>query len=253
MSIIAGALSQLEHPKALWLIPVLMALAFWLLRKDFVKLAEDFSTRQKRKRQQIVMLFTRALIIIVLVLAIASPFTERTTTVQGDPFLKILVDNSQSMSIYASDEESGMLKLADTLKATLEQAISVEVHTIASGIVSIIGDGILNSIRDSDNVLLITDGNANTGASLADVALFAAGHNITFNALALTPRKDDAWVSIEGPEKTVANIDNTFTITTGWASRQKNQLRLVVTVDGKQALDTTDTESMHTLTKRFAE
>lgn len=239
-------LNHVEHPKYLWAIPFLIIVVFWLLRRDFVKLAEDMVARRARRRQQWVMLFTRSLIIAALTLALASPFLERTKTVEGDPFLKILVDHSQSMGIYSDD-------VAETLKAKLEQVINVELHSIASGPTSNIGDGILNAVKDGDNVVLVTDGQVTNGASLGDVALFAASHNITFNAIDLRPKDDDAWILVSGPEKTVANVDNTFTISTGWASGEKKDVHVTIKVDGKIALDVTSAERTHLITQKFEE
>jgi len=238
--------NNLEMPRILWLIPILILITFWLLRRDFVKLAEDSNTRARRRAQQWVILFFRSIIIALLVLALASPYVERQKTVNTDPYLKILYDASTSMSVYPE-------KLADNIKAQLENAVDVELHTIASGGTSAIGDGILNSVRDGDTVLLITDGHANTGASLGDVGLFAASHNITFNALLVKPQNDDAWVSIEGPDKTVANVDNTFQINTGWASGENRNIRLVVSIDGSEVLNTDDAENIHTFTRQLGE
>ncbi|HSU73167.1 MAG TPA: VWA domain-containing protein [Candidatus Binatia bacterium] len=237
---------HLEHPRLLLLVPILILLTFWLLRRDFVRLAEDPSMRRMRRRQQWMMLLTRTLIITALVLALASPYVERQKNVNTDPYLKILYDSSQSMSVYPE-------KLADNLKAQLEGAIDVELHNIAAGATSAIGDGILNAIKDGDNVVLVTDGQANTGSSLGDVALFAANHNITFNAVTLHPQQDDAWVLVNGPDKTVANVDNTFQVNTGWASGEHNGITLTVTVDGTQVLDTNDGEQTHTFSRSFNE
>jgi hypothetical protein len=241
----AAYYQHLDYPRLVWLIPILVLFTFWLLRRDFVRLAEDQGTRRMRRRQQWMMLVTRTIILALLILALASPYVERQKTVNSDPYLKILYDSSKSMSVYPE-------KLADNLKAQLESAIDVELHPIATGETSVIGDGILNSIKDGDNVVLITDGQATNGASLGDVALFAATHNITFNAVDLTPQSDDAWVTITGPDKTVANVDNTFQVNTGWASGSK-PLHLVVSVDGTNALDTTDTDKIHVITRQFTE
>ena len=237
-------LQHVDNPKLLWIIPVLIIIAIFFITRDFVKLAEDNVTKRARRRQQWVMIFTRSLIIAALVLALASPFVERTKTVSADPFLKILVDSSDSMKVYPD--------VAENLRAQLQQTINAETHNIASGASSPIGDGILNNVKEGDNVILVTDGRANIGANLGDVALFGAGHNITFNALDFSPENDDAFVMISGPEKTVSKVDNTYTVITGWAGAPKN-LHVTVIVDGKVVLDETDNSKMHTFTEQFSE
>ncbi|MBI4150798.1 hypothetical protein HY492_01605, partial [Candidatus Woesearchaeota archaeon] len=238
-------LGHVEHPKWLIAIPFLLVIMFLILRRDFVKLAEDKFTKAMRRRQQFVILILRSLAIIVLVLALSSPFAERQKTIEGDPSLKILVDHSGSMSVFPDD-------IGDNLKARLEQVINVEQHSIASGMSSSLGDGILNNIRDGENVVLVTDGQANLGASLGDVGLFASTHGITFNAIKLNPTSDDAWVQIDGPDKTVANVDNTFTVTVGWASKTQKAVSATVLVDGRAALDISEPGTF-TLTEKFGE
>ena len=238
--------THIEHPAYLWLVPILIIFIFWLTRHDFVKLAEDRATKASRKRIQWVMIFFRSLAIAALVFALASPFLERTKTITADPFMKILVDSSESMDVY--DEDTG-----DNLRARLEQAINAETHMIASGSTSAIGDGILNNIKEGDNIILVTDGRANIGASLGDVALFGAAHNVTFNALNLVPNTDDAYVEVFGPSKTVSNVDNTFSVSTGWASGERKNVHLVVTVDGDTVLDVSDSDKTHTFTRNFQE
>ncbi len=241
----ATFLAHVEKPAWLVAIPILIFLLFLILRHDFVKLAEDRATKWMRRRQQIAILLFRSLAIIALVLAIASPFMERQRTVSGDPFLKILADNSQSMNLYPSNT-------ADNLKARLEQAINVEMHSIASGTSSPLGDSILNTVREGDNVVLVTDGQATSGASLGDVALFAVTHNITFNAITLVTNDDDGWIKIDGPDKTVANVDNTFTVTVAWASKAKKPISASLLIDGKLKQEFTE-PGVYTITEKFSE
>lgn len=242
----ATAQAHLDHAGYLYFIPFAIVLIIWLVRHDFVKLAEDRDTKAHRKRQQWVILFFRSLAVIALFIALASPFVERPHTVNDDPSLNILVDHSQSMSVYPDD-------VAESLKAKLEGAVNVELQTIASGRLSPIGDGILNGVHDGDTVVLVTDGQANLGASLGDVALFASAHNITFNAIDLVPKADDAFVMMDGPDKTVENVDTSITVTSGWSTSDAKPLHLSVLVDGRVVLDTTDVQSSHVITQKFGQ
>ncbi|MEK6849869.1 MAG: BatA domain-containing protein, partial [Nanoarchaeota archaeon] len=240
------AQAHLDNAGYLALIPILLVLLFWLVRHDFVKLAEDRESKAKRRRQQHVILALRSIVIIALVIALASPFIERQMTVNGDPSLNILVDHSDSMSVFPDD-------IGESLKSKLEGAIDVELQSIASGRLSPIGDGILNGVREGDTAVLVTDGQANLGASLGDVALFAISHNITFNAIQLVPKTDDAWVAIEGPDKTVENVETTLVVKSGWASKDTKMLHLTVLVDGKTVFDDTDIQTEHIITQKFGD
>jgi hypothetical protein len=239
-------INHLDNPIYLWSIPVAIAIMFALIRTNFVKLHEDIAVTRMRKKSQWIMIFSRILVLTLLFTALASPFVEREKQIEGDPFIKILTDSSTSMQVFDQN-------IASELEAKLEQYIQVETRSIATGQSSNIGDGILNNIREGDNVLLITDGQSTLGSEIGDVSIFAAGHNITFNAIDLQTTTDDAYVIVEGPDKTVANVENTFTIRTGWASKQKKNVQLTVTINGKNVLETDDSETIHTVTKEFTE
>lgn len=242
----ATAQAHLDHAGYLYVIPFAVLFIIWLVRHDFVKLAEDRESRAKRVRQQWVILFLRSVAVTALLIALASPFVERPHTVSDDPSLNILVDHSQSMSVYSDD-------IGESLKAKLEGAVQVELQTIASGRLSPIGEGILNGVHDGDTVVLVTDGQANLGAPLGDVALFASAHNITFNAITLEPKTDDAYVLVEGPDKTVENVDTSISVLSGWSTSDAKPLHVTVTIDGAVVLDTTDVERAHVVTRKFGQ
>ncbi len=193
-----------QRPEVLLLIVPLVLLLIYFLKKDFVFIKEDLMMKKKRKRVQNIMIFTRFLIFLSLLTAVASPYFMTEKIIAGDPVLKILVDNSSSMQMLSGFDHS----IIDRLKNKVE----VEVVNIGSKDTSDIGDGILHNIGPYESVLLVSDANANKGASLGDVALFASRLNATINAVSLKPKSDDVGISILGPSKVMGGVETILRI-----------------------------------------
>ncbi len=221
-------LNYFERPLILLLIIPLILLMLYLFKKEFVKLYLGGDYEVKRKKLKWFVLIIRFIILVLVLIAIASPFIQTTKVITGDPKIKIVVDNSTSMELFD-------LGFADNLKKQLENQIPVEVSFIASGEESKIGDGILSNMKKNSNLLLITDGNNNEGVDLGDVAIQANALNSSISALKIIPNKYDASVSVYGSQKTTSGSENTFTVSVQ-QTENKNP-RLVVDVDGNMVID----------------
>jgi uncharacterized membrane protein len=238
------AYNYFEQPFVLLLAIPLVLLALWLLRKDFIKLKEDPDIVKQKKRARRVMVVTRTIIIICLCIALASPYIQHEKIIEGDPFIKLMVDNSTSMELFET--------IAPDLAAKLEKRLTVETKTIATEERSDIGDAILNNLEPGQSVLLVTDGNSNFGADLGDVALFAGKLNATINAIQLTPKENDVGIAILGPSKTMADVDNTFTIVINHVGK-KDPVHVVVTLDGATLLDEITADPVKEITQKLSE
>ncbi len=139
---------------------------------------------------------SRCLIFSILIIAIASPFSLEEKTVQGNPSLTMLVDNSTSFELFEQDIVSG-------LKVSLEKEIPTTLRYIARGEESPIGDSLLNNMGGNDNLLLISDGNNNKGTDLGDVMMLASSLNTTISSLNINPIKTDLVVTIDGPSELI--------------------------------------------------
>ena len=189
------------------IVPVLLFL-FWFTRKTFIKFNNRFELEEylkSKKTDRRVILTLRSLAFIFLMLAIASPFMLESKTVQGDPRLLILSDNSTSMQLYNAN-------IASDLNKKLEGAIRVERRTIANGEHSTIGNGILNNIEGNDNVLVVTDGANNEGKLLGDIMLLASGINSSVSTLKMEPEKNDVGVTIDGPPELIKDTEGDFVV-----------------------------------------
>ncbi|RJQ22780.1 VWA domain-containing protein [Candidatus Woesearchaeota archaeon] len=235
---------HMEYPFALLLIPFAILLAWWLLRRNFIILKEDLDVRLQKKRVRRLLTVTRPILIILLCIALASPFVQREKLIEGDPFIQLLVDNSTSMALFE--------EVSSRLAPALEKKLETEVKVVGTATTSNIGDSVLNHLKPYGSVLLITDGNVNAGASLGDVALFASKINATVNAITLNPIHKDAAVQIFGPAKSLADSDSTFTVFINKVGEIPS-VRLTVTLDGETIYDQVTSENAYQFTRKLAE
>ncbi|MBD3361550.1 VWA domain-containing protein [Candidatus Woesearchaeota archaeon] len=218
------AYTYLENPYVLLLIIPILIVLFFIMRRDFVKIKQDPETVRKKHRLRSIMFITRSLMALLILIALASPFYDAHKTIEGDPYIKILVDNSSSMQLYES--------FAYDLAQKLERKMPVEVYSFGSAEHSDVGDAILANLKPRDSIILVSDGNANAGSSLGDVGLFAAQLNSTINAVKLNSIKDDAGVVVLGPAKTQEGVPNTFTVFVSEVGNPNYELE--VTLDGQR-------------------
>ena len=194
------------HQEYFFFWPVILIILVLLIRKRFVNLKNyNPDTIRVKKIMKMVVFVSRLAIFSLLLIALAGPFQETRTKIQGNLKLTILYDNSTSMDIFERNE---IPKMMDELKKELP----IQMRTIANGLKSPIGDGVLGALEQDSNVLLISDGNANEGVSMADLGIFAASMNSTISTIMLDPIKKDVGVAVYGPTKTVTNAENNFLI-----------------------------------------
>jgi len=189
------------------IVPFLLFL-FWFGRKTFVKFGNRLeleSYLKLKKTDRKIVLALRSVAFVFLLMAIASPFVLESKTVQGDPRLTILVDNSSSMALYNPE-------IAYDLHKKLEGAVPVNIRTIANGEHSAIGNGILNNIEGGDNVMVVTDGVNNEGKLLGDIMLFASNINSSVSTLKMESAKSDVGITIDGPPELIKDTEGDFVV-----------------------------------------
>jgi uncharacterized membrane protein len=243
-SFVKLAYNYFEHPFVVLLAIPLIILSFWLIKKEFIKLKEDPDVVKQKRMARKVMRVTRTLIILFLCIALASPYIQHEKIIEGDPFIKLLVDNSTSMNLFE--------QVAPELTEALEKRLNVESKTIATGERSELGDAILSNLEPGQSILLVTDGNSNYGANLGDVALFAGKLNATINAISLTAKEKDVGVTILGPSKTMADVENTFTVVINQVGG-KDPVHVQITMDGETLIDETTADPVKEITRKLPE
>ncbi len=227
---------KLLYPMALVIAPAFIIIMIILLKRTFIKFKdrrseeEWYSMESSRNKLNAWTGIMRAIAVCLLVIAIASPYALKQITIPGDQKITILSDESESFQIFDRT-------IAQRLRDQLNEYFPANLRTIATGEKSAIGDGILSAVRGNDNILLVSDGNVNTGRELGSVALYAASVNSTINAVNLVPLKKDLSLKVSGPRKTVADVDNKFTAEIGNPSNLN--YRLIVEIDGRVEVDET--------------
>jgi uncharacterized membrane protein len=216
--------TEFLYPALLFLgIPLLLFL-LWLTRSSFVPdnpRFDDAAGIRRRSKLRWTVFFLRTLAIMCLLVAIATPLVRHSTIRAGDTHITILIDNSTSMNLMNTD-------FVDSFVSDLRQQVPVTVRTIAPGDQSAIGEGILSYMRPNENILLITDGNSNTGPSLGEVVAFASQTNTTVSALQLEARAEDAAVTVQGPPKVISGTNATFSITVTRTEDQEVDLKVLI-------------------------
>ena len=197
-------------------IPLVIALIFLIKR--------SFGFNNELDSLQKIVILTRIVIVVLLVVALAGPFSFSTKIEQGKPSVILLADNSESMRVFDQ-------RILTELKEDLDRKMPVEFKTIATGNNSAIGDGILFNIKGNDNLLIVSDGNSNKGRDIGDVILLASSLNATINTVEMEPQHNDFSLEIKGPGKVVANVPTDFDIIVNKVGTQTDYA-LEVKLDG---------------------
>jgi uncharacterized membrane protein len=187
-------------PEMLYLIIPLIIIMFFILRKKFIKDEQRLFKTKGKKR--LVFVF-RILFFITLLLALSIPYTEITENYSNLTTIKILVDNSESMELFETENLLNEIKNIDVPT----QIINLEMDDYSN-----IGSSILNHIEPNSNILLISDGQNNFGTKLSDVSLFASSINSKIYSVDLKNKERELSIEIIGPNKVVSNVENEFIV-----------------------------------------
>ena len=238
---------QFENPWLLLLTFPALALLFFVIRKDSgLKDIRRRAAFNSGSGYRSLMLLSRSAVFILLIAAMASPFTVTNSLRTGDPSLTVLIDNSTSMEALDLSGVPGLI-------SGLERRIPVKQKSFSGGNVSAIGDALVASVNGGDSVLLVSDGRNNHGRSLADMLVLVSSLNSTINALDLNPGAKDSSVTISGPRITTNAEKNEFKVLVTQVGGS-SEYRLIVYVDDIVVLNSVHSGSnIATVSKKFAE
>lgn len=236
------AYQYFEYPWVILLIVFAIPVLVWMLRKQFIELRDDAGVRASKKKTRKIMMFTRVVMIFLLLVALASPYLETEKIIEGDPFIQVLVDNSTSMSVFQD--------VSSSLVEGLKNRMNTESKVVGEGIVSNIGDSVLQNIEQHGSILLVSDGNVNSGADLGDVALYASKVNATINAINLKAIHDDASVSVISPAKVLEGSETSFSVVLNRVGNIES-VHLTVQLDGETIHNQLTSEPVVSFTRRL--
>lgn len=200
---------SLESPEMLLLIIPVIVAGFYLLRKTKTKLVE-----------------WRVLVSLILVLALASPYTTATRTIsEEDPSIVLIQDQTASMGLFP---EGAGTDLYESLTAHTPTAL-----VQLTGEKTTLGDAVTQYSGLGNQIVLVTDGNSNSGKDLTEALEFAKETNTTVYLVQPELETNDLSVEILGDKKVVVDNQNEFEIVVRQASEQSISYFLEVFVDGK--------------------
>src|SRR3989338_10198261 len=104
--ILRWAYAHMEYPWALAFIIIFIPMLFWILHKEFLILKEPIEVKVQKRKIRKLLYFTRTLLIILLLGAIAAPYIQRQHVIDGDAFIELLIDNSTSMALFQDVSQS---------------------------------------------------------------------------------------------------------------------------------------------------
>ena len=235
---VGGVVVGLETPVALALVPVVVgavwALAYWRAN----------GTASARSRR--LLLASRVAVALLVVVAVAGPYVVTTRQTPGEPRVTLLTDDSDSTAVVG-----GASGLAEEIE---EAGVPTRVATVGNGTRSRVGDGVAANLRENGSVVVVSDGQATGGQSIAEAGERARELNASVSAVRLRPRQTERFVRVDGPSKTSAGVPATFLVSVGGVETN-GTVELTVAADGEE-IDTHTFDSgrgAHEVTHTFNE
>ncbi|MFC6825868.1 VWA domain-containing protein [Halopelagius fulvigenes] len=190
-----GLSAGAERPLLLLALPVCALLLWALVWRGATGTASERSRRW--------FFATRLLVVALVVLAAAGPYTVASRETSGDPRVTVLADRSDSTAVSP--------RVTDRLTNDIKGAgVPVTATTIGSGDASPVGDAVAANLRENGSVVLVSDGRVTEGRSLAEVAELARSLNATVSVVSPQPTDRERYVALNGPSKTSVGVENEF-------------------------------------------
>ncbi|SFM24277.1 VWA domain-containing protein [Methanolobus profundi] len=160
------------------------------------------------------LIISRILVAVLLVIALASPFTlvPRVTS-DDNPDLVIISDETDSMELF-ENETSAELYEALTSK-TPTSLVKITGESTA------LGDAIVQYSTGENQIVLVTDGNSNSGEELEDALQFAQETGTTVYLVQPDLEENDLSVQIEGDKTVTYKNENQYEIVVSQAIEEE--------------------------------
>jgi uncharacterized membrane protein len=201
-----------EHPEMFWLmLPVLIG-GLYLLRK---------ATKKG-------LILSRIIVVALLVIALASPYTlNPRVTVDDSPNLVLISDETDSMDIFDKQAATNLYEsLAARTPTTLVRL---------TGDKTALGDAIMQYSTGDNQLVMITDGNSNSGADLEEALKFARDIGTTVYYVQPKLISNDITARITGDKTVIVNNENQFNIVISQAETGEISYRYELYIDDQLA------------------
>jgi Mg-chelatase subunit ChlD len=181
----------------------------------------------------------RLLVVALVVLSAAGPYTVQPRQTAGDPSVTLLVDRSDSTAVTPD--------VADRLSEAIEaEGVAVRRVPVGENDSSPVGDAVAANLEENGSVVLLSDGRVTEGQSLGAATDLARSVNATVSVVAPEPRTAERYVTVVGPEKASLGVETRFTARVDGVGGNLSTT-LTVRVDGEEVAERTVAESPATV------
>ncbi|MCZ7404041.1 MAG: hypothetical protein O8C67_03820 [Candidatus Methanoperedens sp.] len=216
---------QLANPLMLLLISPVVLAGWYAIRKGIPRL----------------LIISRIIILSLLIIALASPFTLGTSTIRDEaPKITVVDDQTMSMDLFNKDTGQKIFEAIKSKTPTTYRLVSSK-----DRIKSPIGDEVIQDAEGNNNIVLVSDGNSNYGKDLFDAISFVSKAGTKVFAVRQTPLHNDASVEIVSAKNLIIGNENTFNIVVRQAENETSY-KLDVQIDGTPVKSDTITQTERT-------
>ncbi|GGJ09739.1 hypothetical protein GCM10008995_19550 [Halobellus salinus] len=168
----------------------------------------------------------RVVVVALVVLSAAGPYTVQPRQTTGDPSVTLLVDRSDSTAVTPD--------VADRLSEDIEaEGVAVRRVPVGANDSSPVGDAVAANLEENGSIVLLSDGRVTGGQSLGAATELARSVNASVSVVSPEPRTAERYVTVAGPEKASLGVENRFTARADGVGGNVSAT-LTVRVDGEQ-------------------
>ncbi len=175
-------------------------------------------------------LFFHLLVAFLLIVALAAPYSiDISSPKTNQARITIISDESDSMELFQKG-------VPENISEKLNSRIPVTITTL-SGSHTSLGDAIMQQASPENYVLIVSDGQSNSGTSIEDALSYCHKNNFPVSAIIPRTLKEDLSVEIEGTNELVIDNEAFFKLNVRKSTEDKLKYLVRVTVDRKKVLE----------------
>jgi len=175
-------------------------------------------------------LFVHSLVVFLLILALAAPYSaEMGTPKTNQTRITIISDETSSMELLQKG-------VSEEISEKLGTRVPVTVTTV-SGIHTSLGDAIIQQASPENYVLVVSDGQSNSGTPVEEALSYCYKNNFPVAALIPKTEKEDLSVEIEGDNEAVIDNEAFYKVNIRKATEEKMSYQVRITVDHQKVLE----------------
>jgi uncharacterized membrane protein len=175
-------------------------------------------------------LFFHALVVFLLILALAAPYSaEMSHPKTNQSRITIISDESASMELLKKG-------VSEEVADKLNTRIPVTVTTV-SGIHTSLGDSIIQQASPENYVLVVSDGQSNSGTPVEEALSYCYKNNFPVAALIPETIEEDLSVELEGENEAVLDNEAFFKANIRKSTEEKMSYQVRITIDHQKVME----------------